>query len=235
MSADSRSAQKWKGMVIGMDKKEAAQKLMSIFGNVDAIAVLHSVLVGISKYIIIIVFAVYTWHCFTVFIGKNMERKEEIYRRQKKIMFTIHFICSLVLFLNSLSIKIVLFYVAQVVFLVLVDKAYSYVYQNLSKLVMNNMLMLLTIGFLMIERLNMDFAMRQMIFASVICVAGLLPQVFFYLPAFGWMILWVICGGNNRKKYLMLGAVGGLFLLFVILTEACVNPAILRQILGKIV
>ena len=97
MSADSRSAQKWKGMVIGMDKKEAVQKLMSIFGNVDAIAVLHSVLVGISKYIIIIVFAVYTWHCFTVFIGKNMERKEEIYRRQKKIMFTIHFICSLVL------------------------------------------------------------------------------------------------------------------------------------------
>ena len=179
MSADSRSAQKWKGMVIGMDKKEAAQKLMSIFGNVDAIAVLHSVLVGISKYIIIVVFAVYTWHCFTVFIGKNMERKEEIYRRQKKIMFTIHFICSLVLFLNSLSIKIVLFYVAQVVFLVLVDKAYSYVYQNLSKLVMNNMLMLLTIGFLMIERLNMDFAMRQMIFASVICVAGL------FIP---WMI-----------------------------------------------
>ena len=69
----------------------------------------------------------------------------------------------------------------------------------------------------------------------LICVAGLLPQVFFYLPAFGWMILWVICGGNNRKKYLMLGAVGGLFLLFGILTEACVNPAILRQILGKIV
>ena len=69
----------------------------------------------------------------------------------------------------------------------------------------------------------------------VICVAGLLPQVFFYLPAFGWMILWVICGGNNRKKYLMLGAVGGLFLLFGIFTEACVNPAILRQILGKIV
>lgn len=190
MSADSRSAQKWKGMVIGMDKKEAAQKLMSIFGNVDAIAVLHSVLVGISKYIIIIVFAVYTWHCFTVFIGKNMERKEEIYRRQKKIMFTIHFICSLVLFLNSLSIKIVLFYVAQVVFLVLVDKAYSYVYQNLSKLVMNNMLMLLTIGFLMIERLNMDFAMRQMIFASVICVVGLfipwMIERFSYFDRFGW-------------------------------------------------
>ena len=49
MSADSRSAQKWKGMVIGMDKKEAAQKLMSIFGNVDAIAVLHLSLIHISE------------------------------------------------------------------------------------------------------------------------------------------------------------------------------------------
>ncbi len=75
-------------------------------------------------------------------------------------------------------------------FLVLVDKAYSYVYQNLSKLVMNNMLMLLTIGFLMIERLNMDFAMRQMIFASVICVAGLfipwMIERFSYFDRFGW-------------------------------------------------
>ena len=188
MSADSRSAQKWKGMVIGMDKKEAAQKLMSIFGNVDAIAVLHSVLVGISKYIIIVVFAVYTWHCFTVFIGKNMERKEEIYRRQKKIMFTIHFICSLVLFEQSVDKNCSFLWHRS--FLVLVDKAYSYVYQNLSKLVMNNMLMLLTIGFLMIERLNMDFAMRQMIFASVICVAGLfipwMIERFSYFDRFGW-------------------------------------------------
>ena len=77
MSADSRSAQKWKGMVIGMDKKEAAQKLMSIFGNVDAIAVLRFRISGISKYIIIIVFAVYTWHCFTVIIGKTWSAKRK--------------------------------------------------------------------------------------------------------------------------------------------------------------
>ena len=69
----------------------------------------------------------------------------------------------------------------------------------------------------------------------VICVAGLLPQIFFYLPAFGWVVLWVIYHGSNRRKYLILGVAGGIFLLFGILTEACVNPAILRQILGKIV
>ena len=69
----------------------------------------------------------------------------------------------------------------------------------------------------------------------VICIAGLLPQIFFYLPAFGWVVLWVVYHGNNRRKYLILGIAGGIFLMFGILTEACVNPAILRQILGKIV
>ncbi|MCI5641001.1 MAG: FtsW/RodA/SpoVE family cell cycle protein [Lachnospiraceae bacterium] len=174
-----------------MDKQQAAQKLMAMFGNVNAVAVLHSIVVGLSKYIIIILFAIYTWHCFTVFIGKNMDRKEEIYKRQKRIMFTIHFICSLVLFLNSLSVQIIGFYAAQVAFLVIVDKAYLYVYRNLSKLVMNNMLMLLTIGFLMIERLNRDFAVKQMIFAAIICFAGLfipwMIERFSYFDRFGWI------------------------------------------------
>lgn len=173
-----------------MDKREAAKRLMELFGNANGIAVLHSVVVGLSKYIIIILFAIYTWHCFTVFIGKNIERKEEIYKRQKRIMFTIHFICSLVLFLNSLSMQILGFYVAQVLFLVFVDKAYSYVYKNLSKLVMNNMLMLLTIGFLMIERLNADYAVKQMIFAGIISFIGLfipwLIERFSYFDRFGW-------------------------------------------------
>lgn len=173
-----------------MDKREAAKRLMELFGNVNGIAVLHSVVVGLSKYIILILFAIYTWHCFTVFIGKNMERKEEIYKRQKRIMFTIHFICSLVLFLNSLSVQILGFYVAQVLFLVFVDKAYSYVYKNLSKLVMNNMLMLLTIGFLMLERLNTGYAMKQMLFAAIISFVGLfipwLIERFSYFDCFGW-------------------------------------------------
>lgn len=69
----------------------------------------------------------------------------------------------------------------------------------------------------------------------VICVAGPAASGLFLSSGIRMDDSVVICGGSNRKKYLMLGAVGGLFLLFGILTEACVNPAILRQILGKIV
>lgn len=89
-----------------MDKQEAARKLQELLGNSNTIGVMHSVVVELSKYIIIFLFAVYTWHCFTVFIGRDKERKERVYRHQLKLMFTIHFICSLVLFLNSLHVQI---------------------------------------------------------------------------------------------------------------------------------
>lgn len=156
-----------------MDKAEAAQKLMQLFGFSNAVRIIHSILVETSKYVIIILFAVYTWHCFTVFLGKNAERKDAIYRRQNKMMYAIHFICSLVLFLNSLDIKMFFLYIAQLAFLIFVNKAYIYVYKNASKLVLNNMLMLLLIGFVMIGRLNQDYAVRQIIFAAAICLVGL--------------------------------------------------------------
>lgn len=174
-----------------MNKREAAKKLMSVFGDLNWIGVLHSIVVEASKYIIIVLFAVYTWHCFTVFIGKNTERQDKIYKRQKTIMYVIHFICSLVLFLNSLSVQILGFYIVQVLFLMFVDRAYLYVYRNLSKMVMNNMLMLLTIGFLMIERLDTASAIRQMVFAGAIAFAGLfipwLIERFSYFDRFGWI------------------------------------------------
>jgi cell division protein FtsW (lipid II flippase) len=172
-----------------MDKTEAAKKLVEMFGSLNAVGVLHSILVETSKYVIIILFAIYTWYCFTVFFGKNAQRKDAVYHRQNKIMYAIHFICSLVLFLNSLDGKLLLLYLAQLVFLVFVNKAYLYVYRNASKLVLNNMLMLLMIGFVMIGRIKQEYVIRQMIFASVICLLGLfiplLIEKFQYFDRFG--------------------------------------------------
>ena len=34
----------------------------------------------------------------------------------------------------------------------------------------------------------------------MICVAGLLPQIFFYVPAFGWVILWAIPVEDRTEK-----------------------------------
>lgn len=173
-----------------MDKRKAAEKLIEIFGDWDIVSMLHSVLVESSKYLIIILFAVYTWRCFTVFAGKDADRKERIYRGQSAILFCIHFICSLVLFLNSLNVLILLLYAAQIVFLVFLGKAYPYVYHGMSKMLLINMQMLLVIGFIVLERLNTAYCIRQMIFAAVISFAGLfipwLIEKFSYFDRFGW-------------------------------------------------
>ena len=68
----------------------------------------------------------------------------------------------------------------------------------------------------------------------LICAAGIFPQFFFYLPAFGWVLLWTMYGGRNRKRYFCLIVAGFFFLLFGIGTEAGVNPLILQQVLRKI-
>lgn len=174
-----------------MNKQEAVEKLQNFFGDMNAIGVIHSVTVELSKYIIIFLFAIYTWHCFTVFIGKSREHQEKIYHRQKVMLYAIHFICSLVLYLNSLSIQIVILYLLQLVFLVFVSESYPFVYEGMSKTVLNNMLMLLMIGFVMIERLNTANAIRQMIFAAAICFVGLfipfIIEKFPFFDKFGWI------------------------------------------------
>lgn len=68
----------------------------------------------------------------------------------------------------------------------------------------------------------------------LICAAGILPQIFFYLPAFGWVLLWILRQGSSRKKYLFLALAGFFFLFFGLITEAYLNPLILQQILRKI-
>lgn len=67
----------------------------------------------------------------------------------------------------------------------------------------------------------------------LLCAVGMLPQLFFYLPAFGWVILWVENQGRNRKKYGFLIAAGAIFLLFGILCETWINPILIQQILRK--
>lgn len=68
----------------------------------------------------------------------------------------------------------------------------------------------------------------------LICAAGLVPQILFYIPAFGWVFLWLWKQGRSRKKYIVLLMAGLLFLMFGILTEAYVNPLILQHILKGI-
>lgn len=152
---------------------------------------MENVVVELSKYIIIIFVTIYTLYCFTVFRSSDKRRQNKIFRSQTTLMFLVHFICYLLLYMDSQNIKIVILYLSEVVFFILANVIYRVVYRNLSRLVFNNMLMLLMFSFVMLTRLNYDKAVKQFSIAAVsMAICLLIPMIidrFKFLSKLGWI------------------------------------------------
>lgn len=110
--------------------------------------------------------AVYTYECFTVFGYHSEEKKRRILNGQSRTMFMMHFVAFLVLYLKTDDNKILLFYVAQLALLLTITILYPAVYPKISRLVVNNMCMLVCVGFVMLTRLNTTKAIKQFIFVA---------------------------------------------------------------------
>ena len=136
-----------------------------------------NVIVELSKYIIIILMAVYTFSCFSVFAKVYEEDKKWILIRQNILMFLIQFTAYLVMYLQTEEKKLVLFYLAQVILLIAILVLYRVLYPKVSRLIVNNMCMLLSIGFIMITRLTYQKAVKQFIFAVIGTAIGLAVPV----------------------------------------------------------
>ena len=118
-------------------------------------------LVEISKYVFIIMIGIYTYFCFRVFSKKGEDSKNLLYLKQKIIMFLLHFMMNFIVFIQIDSMELIIFYLAQVVFFAALPALYNVIYPRASKLLLNNMCMLLVIGFVMLSRLSFDRAVRQ--------------------------------------------------------------------------
>ena len=72
-----------------------------------------NVIVELSKYLMIIFIAVYSYLCFTVFKNHTEKEQKRIFNRQNRLMFLIHFIAYMVLFLKTGNKQLLIFYGAQ--------------------------------------------------------------------------------------------------------------------------
>ena len=120
-----------------------------------------NIIVEISKYLLIFLIALYTFHCFTVFARHTEEKQQKILRRQNKIMYMLHFVAYLVITLKTGNIAVIVFYAAQLIFFIVTINAYRAFYPKVSRLVVNNMCMLLCIGFIIQSRINFEKSVRQ--------------------------------------------------------------------------
>jgi cell division protein FtsW (lipid II flippase) len=122
-------------------------------------------IVQASKYILLILFLLYTFLCFHVFRQKyHTSDQRTLYAFQKVLLYLIHFLGYLVLYLLSENIEILAFYLAQVLVFSTIFLVFRLAYRKASELLLNNMIMLLVIGMIMLTRLDYDKAIRQFVF-----------------------------------------------------------------------
>ncbi|WP_167956713.1 FtsW/RodA/SpoVE family cell cycle protein [Anaerosporobacter faecicola] len=165
---------------------------------------MENLVIELARYIIIILLTIYTLYCFTVFRSSDRKRQAKKFNKQIALLYVIHFICYLVLFLETKNMQLLILYMFQIAFFAIVLSVYKVVYRNLSRLVLNNMLMLLMFSFVMLTRLSISLAIKQFIIASVSLMVCLIVPL-------------IIDKAKQLENLGLLYAVVGIGLLLVVL------------------
>lgn len=127
-----------------------------------------NVIVEVSKFLMMILFALYTFECFAAFRGRiSPKKRERIFKRQIIFMYLIHLDGYLCIYAATDEIQVVVLYFLQMILITVLLGNYQLLYPNASRLVTNNMCMLLVIGFIILTRLSYDKAIRQYVIVVV--------------------------------------------------------------------
>lgn len=163
----------------------------------------------LSKYFITLFMALYTLECFLVFRFSDEERRSGIYARQNLLMFLVHFSCFLVICFETGNIEYLFFYVLQQILLFATVMLFRMVYPKGNRLIVNNMCLLLSIGFVILTRLSFEKAIKQFFIVTVSIVAGMLIPYFIHKLKFLKSLTWVYAatGIVALGVVLILGAV----------------------------
>ena len=128
----------------------------------------------ISKYLITILLALYTIECFMAFRFQEEERRGGIYIRQNLLMFGVHFSCFMVICFETGKIEYLFFYIFQQILLFATIMLFRMIYPKGNRLLINNMCMLLSIGFVILTRISYDKAIKQFFIITVSIAIGML-------------------------------------------------------------
>lgn len=121
----------------------------------------------VAKYFIAISMTLYTYECFAVFRFKEEERCKGIYFRQCLLLFWIHFSCFVCICFETGDIRYIFLYLFQLIAIYAALGLFRMIYPQANRLVINNMCLLLCIGFVILARISYDRALRQFIIVVV--------------------------------------------------------------------
>lgn len=162
-----------------------------------------NLIIDVSRYLMILMIALYTYLNFRFFSYHDEFRQKKVCRYQNAIMFLIHILAYGILWLETEDERILVFYLAQVVFFSCYLFIYRLFYRNVSRLLVNNMCLLLSIGLIMLTRLSFERAMKQFVIIAAAALAT-------------WVIPFVIDRVWQLSKIPWVYGIGGLILLGVV-------------------
>lgn len=141
-----------------------------------------------SKYVITLLIALYTYESFAVFKKKQESDRNGIYTRQNILMFGLHFSCFIVICFETGDITYLFFYAFQQIVLYATVILFRMLYPKTNRLLVNNMCMLLTVGFVILTRLSLGKAIRQFIIVMISLVIALVIP--FFVSRFRFLKEW---------------------------------------------
>ena len=153
-----------------------------------------NVITELSKYVILTLMIVYTFHCFYMVWRQDEEEKKELLHQQLTMIFFIDFTAFLVIYLKSMDFKVILFYIEMMFFFATIQILYRIIYRDASLLLLNNMCMLLSVGFIMLCRLSLPSANKQLLIVAAGSAVSLVIPVMIRKMKFLKDLTWIYAG-----------------------------------------
>ena len=156
-----------------------------------------------SRYICILLVVLYTYCNFRYLSIPDEEDAAPLCGWQFRIILLIHFLCHLVIFLNTQEMTVLPLYMAELAFLIGYPSIFRLLYRNMNRLLINNLCLFVSYGLIMLERLDMNKAIKQFV---IIVGAAVLTLVIPFVIDRIWDLM--------RYRYVF--AVVGILMLFTV-------------------
>ena len=161
----------------------------------------------LSGYVNIVLLFLYIIQAFLVCRSREKTENAGLVRFMAVEMYAIHFLCYVTIYIRTGEGRILFFYLLQLCLFLTMGFLYQRFYPNMSKVLFRNMMLLLSIGFVMLTRLDISLAVRQFVMAAVTIVLSLI------IPAF-------IRSMHRLERYSICYACLGIILLLVVFLGA---------------
>lgn len=117
-----------------------------------------------AKYMFIILLAFYVFLSYIALRDGKKQSHNAALSVQSLIIYTIHLCGYIIIYMNLEKDSVVIFYGAQLIYFVVFKGLFGVIYEKAyHKGLINNMCMMLVIGFIMLSRLSYEKAVKQFI------------------------------------------------------------------------